>query len=482
MPIVGNRVYSDPNIGAAFSNLAGMFAPPDSGDMANYALAKGRNQSTDIINKLRTDPRYTGFDHQAILADLFDPSQSFYAVDEGEKTARRGQDITASTSRANNAADNQRAFLQTRFGPLSQGEVMPAVPSSISSLFDIPEALPMAAGAPKPMSETEWQAAQNERLHRIGLIKDEDLVAAVNSDIPVEQTVGPNGEPVFTRRSDAVGQTAYVNKGAEAKPENMVAVLSDGKTQVPAIQGPDGGWYNAQTKERLPDDIRIFKVPQAQGTAEDVGLSKPTDTYIEKQLIDIGIAKDTAIKLRDLIASKPASQGLVGWLRGTAQNVIQTGGELGQFFGGNVAEVAKDIENGLADADLAGAFDPNIPAIDMLANLLAFQYAKTTTGERLSNEMLRASREALGLNGLDANQANSIARLNQAIAQIESQENTLRRVLQDGIGSASTPAGPAPAAPGGDEIARPQTEADYNALPSGAMFVDPDDGKTYRKP
>lgn len=35
---------------------------------------------------------------------------------------------------------------------------------------------------------------------------------------------------------------------------------------------------------------------------------------------------------------------------------------------------------------------------------------------------------------------------------------------------------------GGGNIARPTTEAAYNALPSGALFVDPDDGKTYRKP
>jgi hypothetical protein len=220
---------------------------------------------------------------------------------------------------------------------------------------------------------------------------------------------------------------------------------TDGKTQVPAVQGPDGGWYNAQTKARLPDDIRIFKVPQAQGTAADVGLSKPTDTYIEKQLIDIGTAKETAVKLRDMIAAAPASQGMVGWIRGTAQNLIQTGGELGAYFGGGVAEVANDIKNGMADAELAGSFDENIPAIEMLANLLAFQYAKTTTGERLSNEMLRASRAALGLDGLDANQANSLARLNQAIEQIEAQENQLKRIQQEGIGAASSPAGAAPA-------------------------------------
>lgn len=37
-----------------------------------------------------------------------------------------------------------------------------------------------------------------------------------------------------------------------------------------------------------------------------------------------------------------------------------------------------------------------------------------------------------------------------------------------------------PAAP--DEVAQPQTQQEYDALPSGAMFVDPDDGQTYRKP
>lgn len=33
-----------------------------------------------------------------------------------------------------------------------------------------------------------------------------------------------------------------------------------------------------------------------------------------------------------------------------------------------------------------------------------------------------------------------------------------------------------------DGIASPQTDEDYNSLPSGAIFIDPDDGKKYRKP
>lgn len=34
----------------------------------------------------------------------------------------------------------------------------------------------------------------------------------------------------------------------------------------------------------------------------------------------------------------------------------------------------------------------------------------------------------------------------------------------------------------GDQPAMPKSDDEYNALPSGAMFVDPEDGKTYRKP
>lgn len=36
--------------------------------------------------------------------------------------------------------------------------------------------------------------------------------------------------------------------------------------------------------------------------------------------------------------------------------------------------------------------------------------------------------------------------------------------------------------PPSDGPAQPKTDDEYNALPSGALFIDPDDGKTYRKP
>lgn len=435
MAVKMSGAYNNPELAVAAQNIAAMFAPPSATEAAAYSTARANNQKADIVARLAQNPEYQGFDHQSILADLYDPTQSFIRVNMDDATTRRGQDITAQTSIANNALDNRTSVIGDMFGSLAPGEMRPALPGDIAGMYGLP-ALPAAQGNVKPRTQAEVLGGETQRLIESGLINDQMLTSTVMGDVPVENIVGPDGNPIIEYRDQAVGQQPYFNQGAEAKPSNGVARLRDGSL-VPATQGTDGVWRHSQTGEPLPSDIQIFDVPQAQGTAEEVGLSTSTNSSIEKQLIDIAVAKDTAISLRDLIAESPASQGMVGWLRGTAQNVIQTGGELGSFFGGGVADVARDIENGLADAELAGLFDPNIPAIEFLANLLAFQYAKTTTGERLSNEMVRATRKALGLDSLSSNQANSLARLNQAIEQIEAQEDILQRARNGGVDSIS---------------------------------------------
>ena len=301
-----------------------------------------------------------------------------------------------------------------------------------------------------------------------GTLTDTMLLDGILGDNAPVKTVGPDGKPIYTTPGAAArtGAQAYVDAGYAPKPENGMAVLRDGNS-VPAIQNvTTGRWMHAQTGVELPPDIQVYKTPAPVGSNEQIGVGKPVANGIDRQLIDVAVAKDTAVKLRDLIASAPASQGAVGWLRGTTQNVIATGGELGQFFGGGVAEVAQAIESGAADASLAGAFDPNIPAIEMMANLLAFQYAKTTTGERLSNEMLRAARAALGLEGLTANQASSLARIDTAINQMESQEEILRRIRTNGVGAgqAVPPAAPTAAPPAGGAT-RMKFDAEGNPIP-----------------
>jgi hypothetical protein len=81
-----------------------------------------------------------------------------------------------------------------------------------------------------------------------------------------------------------------------------------------------------------------------------------------------------------------------------------------------------------------------------------------------------------------------------ATMQLKRQKRaTALLALRSGLGTAEVIAAaneatlgldrPDAAAQGGDQPpASPQTQEDYDALPSGALFVDPDDGQTYRKP
>lgn len=448
MAIQPNR-FNDPALGAAFGNIASIFAPPSAQDMVGYTTAAGKKAENERLAWLFENANDPTADRKATMAGVYAPTSSYYAVDQNTATDRRGQDITANTALATNAADNERALaaegIKGQYSladafmtPLDPGQVQPGLPDNVAGVFDLP-AFPRTDGAPKPLSETEQKAAERARLQSSGTMTDTMLLDTILGENAPVKALGAEG-PVFMSPGEAArtGAAAYVDAGSATKPENGMAVLPDG-TQVPAIQDvATGRWKHAQTGQELPAEVKIYKTPAPTGTNADLGVGKTTVNRIDQQLIDVAVAKDTATKLREMIATSPASQGAVGWLRGTTQNVIATGGELGDYFGGQMASVAEAIESGAADANLAGAFDPNIPAIEMMANLLAFQYAKTTTGERLSNEMLRAAKAALGLEGLTANQASSLARIDMAIQQMSSQEEILRGIKKNGTGGAST--------------------------------------------
>lgn len=447
MAIQPNR-FNDPALGAAFSNIASIFAPPSAQDMVGYTTAAGKKAENERLAWLFENANDPTADRKATMAGVYAPTSSYYAVDQNTATDRRGQDITANTALATNAADNTRALEEANIAgqyglansymtPLAQGEVQPGLPEGIAGMYGMPE-FPRAAGAAKPLSETEQKAEERRRLQETGTMTDTMLLDTIlGADAPVK-AVGPEG-PVYMSPGQAArtGAAAYVDAGSQAAPENGMAMLADG-SKVPAIQDTaTGRWKHAQTGQELPADIQVYKTPAPTGTNEELGVGKTTANRIDQQLIDVAIAKDTATSLRDMIEKSPASQGAVGWLRGTTQNVIQTGGELGDYFGGGIAEVSEAIRSGAADANLGEFFDPTLPAIEMMANLLAFQYAKTTTGERLSNEMLRASKAALGLDGLTANQASSLARIDMAIERMEAQERILLDAKKNGPGAAA---------------------------------------------
>jgi hypothetical protein len=450
MAFTQNRLYNDPNLGAAFTNLAQAFGPPSAQDVAAYSVAGLNKQKNDQLAQLFAGG--TTPSEQASLIGVQDYGQTpqgfTYQVDTTDATDRYGIGVEADTARRGQDVSAQASVVNGAFGPLNPGQIRPALPEGIAGQFGLP-ALPPEQGAPKPLSMDEAQG-----LDYLQLPQDQ-REAIVFGSTPIEAILGADGAPTNVLRPDAIGQTPYNNSGSQAAKKQVILRDPNTGRSARGVFDPNTGLSTLEDGSPAPANMMPYDVPSTVGTPDQTGLGKPVQNNIEQQLIDITVAKNTAVRLRDLIISAPASQGAVGWLRGTTQNVLQTGGELGAFFGGGMQEVMADIERGAADSSLAGAFDPNIPAIEMMANLLAFQYAKTTTGERLSNEMLRASRAALGLDSLTGNQADSAARLETAISLIEDQEGILRGVMANGLGPGTPapgapPAAPmAPAAPGG---------------------------------
>lgn len=68
----------------------------------------------------------------------------------------------------------------------------------------------------------------------------------------------------------------------------------------------------------------------------------------------------------------------------------------------------------------------------------------------------------------------------EVIAQKARNRLVVEQAMRSAAGGALAP--PANSNPQESGVARPTTDAEYNALPSGSLFIDPDDGKQYRKP
>jgi hypothetical protein len=561
MGVIANRFYNDPAMAQAASNLAELFAPPSGSDMSGFASARAKQQETDqraaLWRMAAGDP-----DRQAVIADLYDPSQSYYAVNQGNLTTRYGYDTAAATQRANNAADNARALKvaeeQSLLTPVAK-DATRFVPPSIADAYGVDTtqagnigAAPgetiykpgggVVMGVPKPLTLDEWKAQEAAKAKAGGLISDQSIADLVlGSETPIQvlnadgttswmtpgeatrtgatpvptmdqtkaieagklnlspdelkrlvlgdtaqvtpvkavvdgkivymspteaiakgaqayvdpgsgdtlvKTVTPEGKVVYTPTTKAEGLQAYVDTGTPPKAEQGTAIIQG--VSVPVWFNEDTHqWIRTDTQAPVPKGAQVTKMGQPQGALGDV--TTGTNTDIQKNLIDLANAKKTTIALRDLVASSPASQGAVGWLRGTAQDIAQVGGEVAAYFGGPVAQAVDaakaDMQaQGVSD-DLLKNFDDKVPRIEMIANLLAYQFAKIN-GDRLSNETVRENRKALGLENLGANQASTIARLNAAIQMIELQEGTLNEALTKGVGALATPAPPPPAATG----------------------------------
>lgn len=492
------RNSSDPAIGAIMQNLARLFAPTSPQDLAAYAATAKAKQEAEIARagEQRLADLYAGAagnpDQQAVLLDLYDPSNSYKALEMDDQTkrygydrslegtkysanasagaARYGHELDYRGSTENNVRDNAGRIAVETIKPVGEGEISRGLDPGLAALFGMPTVAPLA-GPSKPLSQDQYLAA-----NVLPGMTEDQLAAMAFGSTPVENVVGPDGKPVVATRPGAIGAEPYVKPDAGTKPTLGVAMLPNG-TRVAAEWGP-GGWQNAQTKEVLPPDIQVFDTPKAVGTAADIGMGATTSTRtgVQNQLLSIATARATTKQLLNLIKSNPNSQGVVGFIRGTAQDVMATTGEVGALMSGEMKKIADAVQTGMLDAGVAQKFfDPSIPAIDMLSNLLAYQVARANDPNgRASDKDIENARRTIGGDKWLSNAAESSTRLSQLDLMLAQQEKMLGSV-EPGFAPGGPAGRPVTLTPGNED-------ADYEALPSGTPFEDPETGDILVKP
>jgi hypothetical protein len=216
-------------------------------------------------------------------------------------------------------------------------------------------------------------------------------------------------------------------------------------------RNPDGSLYI--NEQGIPEAVAI---PGSKAAGE---LSPKEKTASAKSRVsgNLGTLADHYRKLDKLSAA-------VNVEKSTIDNVLASlrasdfGQALGRFAGTDEQSV-RNMINSMRPTlvnDIRQASEMGAKGMDSEKELEFFLQAATDPKRDLQSNMaaLKVLDNAYGLGDLDISIDQSVTDgLNQEFKNL----------------SQPTPA-------------RPQTEADYNALPSGAMFIDPDDGKVYRKP
>ncbi len=445
MPVRKNGYYADPALGTAFDNLAAAFATPSGADVAGYARGGAEREKAARLADLYAyakDPNYdqTRADRMGIAAGNYTPIQSFYAQDQNNSTTRRGQDVSARASTDVAGINNAGALARQLALPVSakDGEIV-RLPDQTAAATGLPAMFrgnittkpgetvtqpdgSVISGTPIPMTNEQVRGAILQ-----GLPQPEQRAVALQGVgvSPIVDAITNKPKNVLT--PDAAGQTPYVADNRQAQVANYKT--ADGAAGTARLEA--GKWIDTQTGQELPPGIQTYTASLA-GDKDQTGLGVGTKNNIDSMLVDLTLTESTSKSLRNIVANNPAVQGLAGSIRGTVQDVLQAGGEVGQLFNANIDKMKADIAAGRIDPAVAAKFanfDPNIPAAAMLETLLTAQVAKLLDPNgRISNDRYQQVAKAIGAGGLTANTARTIATLDQIDKMIADRRGILAPV------------------------------------------------------
>lgn len=410
-----NPYARDPALAQAFNNIASMFGPPSGADAAGFSAAAVNRQKAEQLKWLFENAN----DPLASARSAVTGIQNYGATPTGfmqtDATTRRGQDVTAGTQRENNIRDNARQMAVTRYGPLSEGQVLPPMPASVAGMYALPaQEQPIAGtmklgqgqdavlpdgqrieGPRKPLNESEVKGQERVDLRNRGVLNDQTLLETIVGDKAPVTVIGPDGKtPVYSTPGAAAIKQLPAAAVPSTTPENRkdaVAII-DGK-QVAVTRAPSGLQWQLADGTPIPPDAKIMELPKATGSNEQLGLpTTANNTAANNQAAEVSRALSILDIYEELINKNPGAVGIVGAIRGTAQNLAASAGDLAKSFGARapqIGEAAAALQQGMKGV-APDFFDPAIPEADFLQGTLAYALART---ENPSGEVSRQAFE-----------------------------------------------------------------------------------------
>lgn len=426
--------YSNPSLGLAFESLADVFGPPSGSDLYGYTRAGAEREKAQRLSDVYRRATAPGasidaLDLPAIAAGLYAPNASGWAVRTKDETDRRGQDIGSAdnrynvdsrdrTSRANNADTNRTHVVTTYGAAIPKDAYRPELPKTTADMYGlapIPAQRGVIAaqpgernylpdgsvleGAPKPLTETELKA---KIIAEMPKARQEDIVFGAT---PVDETAG--GPRTRLQRLDT---------NTPELPKEPAQVYNwrtpDGKRGGTAVMR-NGKLFDSQTNVELPPGVAVQGAGAAQGKDGALGPTMANQTSANSRSAEDTVALNQLDLYETLIRNNPGTLGVVGAIRGTAQDAVASANDFVNAFGDKAPQM-KDAAQAVR-AGLQGVapelFDPAIPEADFMRGTLAYAIART---ENPSGEVSRQAYDRayarLG-GGMLANQASALAQI-----------------------------------------------------------------------
>lgn len=444
MPI--RRHYNNPAIGAAFSNLAQAFGPPDPGEALGWQKY-GRNNALFAAEDEAYSTLAQTYGPAAAAAMRTGGGSGFAAF---PKVDLYRQSLGASDPRSLDSsayavfgnAGNTFAGMddqQAADAALHQNELEAQLERE------------MALQAAKPLSQDQVLAGQLQA----GIAADPSFAGNYTTSqltgMGVEEVVGPDGGVVIQPRAASVGMTPAPDSQSAPKLQLINYRLPDGGVGHGTFNPVTGALLDAYGSPLDPGAVTSV----LQDTSASFAPSTTTDNQLRKARVSFETVDNEIKFARELLAKNPNLGGLSGRILGGVQDAMQTAKDLVGTFGSEDGMIRpSDLQRLQQETDArlrgSGAYDPTFAQFTQWQIRYAYARAQQSnpTGE-VGQKALERELQALG-GGMFANRESLMAALDQ-----DERSNRARREDFEREYTRTDRGGPAPASPAQDTPATP---------------------------